>query len=59
MLALVFAGTLRREITRDYGHAHKHTIPTYALVYWADTGGVAHFFRYGDFWIRTMRDTKL
>ena len=51
ILALVFADTLRREASRDYGHVHKHLVPMYALVYWADTGEVyasLPLWRFGD-----------
>ena len=38
MLALVFAGALRREVIRDYGKVHTRPVPIYAPVYWADAG---------------------
>ena len=41
---------MRRVVIRDYENIHRHPIPIYALVFWADTGVVDAFLPLWRYW---------
>ena len=46
----MFADTLRRDVFRDYSNIHRHPIPVYSPVYWADAGEVYVFLPVWRLW---------